>query len=299
VLGLLDHAGELLNQSDMAEVEKSTTPTALAKRMRECYLQLLRPEGSFMQSLMRKDPLGINSHILNRLLALSQGMGYNVQVKNGRFVHTDDRQLMMVLETSTSATSIGNSEALVNELNQIAAAAPPGVEIIPIGAQLHTVENQKLMQADTRFAGIINGVVFLLLFLLVSRDWRVGAIFLLPLLSIGLTIGLCALIHPSLSLMVIGVSLTMAGSAVDYGIFVYTAVSTSKDRQADLRRIRVAPAHQPSHYSRRVSGVPVFHHPRLSPTRLAHQHLAGAVAPRRILRPARHHPPRWKNLPAG
>ncbi len=38
--------------------------------------------------------------------------------------------------------------------------------------------------------------------------------------------------------MVIGVSLSMAGSAVDYGIFVYTAVSTSKDRKNDLKRIR-------------------------------------------------------------
>jgi predicted exporter len=239
VLGLLDHAGELLNQKDLAEVEQSTMPAALSKRLRECYLQLLRPEGSFMQNLMRKDPLGINTRIINRLYSLSQGMGYRVEVKNGRFVHSDGRQLMMVLETSSSATSLGNSELLVNELNRISASAPPGIQIIPIGAQLHTVENQRLMQADTRFAGAINGVVFLLLFLLVSRDWRVASIFLLPLLSIGITIGLCALVYPTLSLMVIGVALTMAGSAVDYGIFVYTAVSTSKDRKTDLRRIRI------------------------------------------------------------
>jgi uncharacterized protein len=239
VLGLLDHAGELLNEKDLIEVDKSTAPAALSKRMRECYMQLLQPQGSFMQNLMRKDPLGINARILSRLYSLSQGMGYRVEVKNGRFVHSDGRELMMVLETSTSATSLANSQRLVNELNQLVATAPRGIEIIPIGAQLHTVENQKLMQADTRFAGAINGVVFLLLFLLVSRDWRVASIFLLPLLSIGITIGLCALVYPSLSLMVIGIALTMAGSAVDYGIFVYTAVTSSKDRQADLRRIRI------------------------------------------------------------
>lgn len=238
-MGLLDHAGELLNAEDFTEVEKATTPTAVAKRVRECYLQLLRPEGSFMQTIMRRDPLGISQRILDRLLSLTKGMGFKVEIKDGRLMHPDGRQLILVLETSSSATNLASSEKLVNELNQLAADAPTGVQIIPIGAQIHTVQNQQLMQRDTRVAGIANALVFLALFLLVSRDWRVGAIFMLPLFSIAVTIGLCALVYPSLSLMVIGVSLTMAGSAVDYGIFVYTAVSTSKDRKADLRRIRL------------------------------------------------------------
>ncbi len=192
VMALLDHAGELLNQDDLAAVEKSTEPAALGKRMRECYMQLLRPEGSFFQTVMRRDPLGINTRVLDRLFTLSKGMGYKVDVKGGRFVHSDGRQLMMVLETASSATSLKKSQDVMTELNKISASAPPGVEIIPIGAQIHTVENQRLMQADTRFAGMVNGFVFLALFLLVSRDWRVASIFLLPLFSIAVTIGLCA-----------------------------------------------------------------------------------------------------------
>jgi predicted exporter len=238
VFGLLDHAGELLNDSDRAELEKATTPEALRKRMRECYMQLARPEGSFMQQIIRKDPLGISSRVLGRLYALTQGMGYRVEVKGGRFVHSDGKQLMLLLETSTTATNLAGSQAVVASLNQISAAAPPGVEITPICAQIHTEQNQRIMRADTHWAGSINGIVFLLLFLLVSRDWRVASVFLLPVASIAITIGLAALVYPSLSMMVIGVSMTMAGSAVDYGIFVYTAVSMGKDPMADMRRIR-------------------------------------------------------------
>jgi predicted exporter len=239
VFGLLGRAGELLNREDLAEVEKATEPPALRKRMRECFMQLARPEGSFMQQIIRKDPLGVSSRILNRLYALTNGLGYRVEVKNGRLVNPDGRQLMLVMETSTPATDLAGSKALVANLNQIAASAPPGVQIIPLGAQFHTEENQRIMQADTHFAVRINGIVFILLFLLVSRDWRVASVFLLPVASIAITIGLCALFHPDLSMMVIGVSMTMAGSAVDYGIFVYTAVSMGKDPQADMRRIRL------------------------------------------------------------
>jgi predicted exporter len=111
------------------------------------------------------------------------------------------------------------------------------VQITPICGQIHTEQNEALMQRDMRVAGAINAIGFLLLFLCVSRDWRVAAVFLLPVVTAGLTIGFCALVYPKLSTMMIGLTVAMAGSAVDYGIFVYTAVSMAKDPTANLRRI--------------------------------------------------------------
>jgi hypothetical protein len=51
-------------------------------------------------------------------------------------------------------------------------------------------------------------------------------------------LGLCALIYPKLSAMVMGLSATMAGSAVDYGIFVFMAVWMGNHPEGDIRRIR-------------------------------------------------------------
>jgi predicted exporter len=235
---LMDHAGELLNQNDLAELDKATAPDALNKRMREVYLQLTKPEGSFMVPMIRRDPLGISSRILTRLLALTNGLGYKVEVKDGHLLSPDGRQLIMILETSSTATSLASSETLVAHLNALCAAAPPGVQIIPICGQIHTEQNSQLMQSDMNRAGLIDGIAFLLLFLIVCRDWRVAAVFLLPIVTIALTIGLCALFFPNLSTIVIGLAATMAGSAVDYGIFVYTAVWLGNDPTADVRRIQ-------------------------------------------------------------
>jgi predicted exporter len=235
---LLDHAGELLDQNDLADLEKTTAPAALKKRMREVYVQLVKPEGGFLQQIIRRDPLGISTRILSRLYALSKGLGYRVQIKDGHLFSEDGRQLILVLQTPTTATSLASSADLVKHLNALAAQAPPGIQIIPICGQIHTVENEQLMRHDVHLAGGINTIVFLTLFLVVSRDWRIASVFLLPLVTAALTIGICALFHPSLSAIMVAMTFAMAGSAVDYGIYVYTAVRMGNDASANMRRIR-------------------------------------------------------------
>lgn len=235
---LLDDAPELLDARDLTNLEKQMTPDALRERMHDVYLQLVTPQGSFLQQIIRRDPLGISSTLLTRLQALSNGLGYRVQIRGAHFVHEDGRQLILVLETSASSTSLSGSEALVANLQKIIANAPPDIEIIPICPQIHTAQNDRLMQRDINRAGFVEAIAFLLLFFLVSRDWRVSIVFLMPLGAIGLAIGLFALVHRDLSTIVIGVGVAMAGSAVDYGIFVYTAVRSGRERGADLRRIR-------------------------------------------------------------
>jgi uncharacterized protein len=238
VLGLLDHAGELLTAQDLAELDTLSAPDALGKRLRECYLELLKPQGSLMQPVIRRDPLGINTRILARFYELSQGMGYNVQIQDGRLVHPDGRQLLLIVEAASSATNLAGSEALAAHLQSLCAAAPPGVQIVPICAQIHTAQNQQLMQHDIKWASVIDSVAFFLLFLAVRRDWRVAAVFLLPLVTILITIGLCALVFPNLSVIVIGMSITMAGSTMDYGIFVFTGLWLGADPKTDLQRMR-------------------------------------------------------------
>ncbi len=238
ILGLVEHAGELLNQSDLDAIAPLTEPDALKKKMRENFLQLTKPQGTFMQDIIRRDPLGVNARVLARLYALSNSMGYKVEVKNGYFVHPDGRQIMLVLDTSASATSMESSHALVDHLNALAAAAPPGIKISVIAGQVHTAQNDSTMQRDMKLAGILDSVGFLLLFVLVCRDWRVAAVFMLPVIAIAVALGICALFYPHLSAMVIGLSASMAGSAVDYGIFVYTAVWMGTHPQQDMKRIR-------------------------------------------------------------
>ena len=238
VLSLLDHAGELLTAEDLKELDSLSAPETLGKRMRECYLELLKPQGSMMQPVIRRDPLGINTRILSRFYELSQGMGYKVEIKDGRFVHADGRQLLMILEASSSATNLAGSEALAAHLEALCAAVPPGVKMVPICAQIHTAQNQQFMERDMKWASMIDAAAFFVLFLAVRRYWRGGAVFVLPLVTIAITIGLCGLAFSKLSVIVIGMSVTMAGSTMDYGIFVFTGLWLGSNPKEDMKRMR-------------------------------------------------------------
>ena len=123
-------------------------------------------------------------------------------------------------------------------LDKVIADAPKSVTITPICPQVHTHQNNELMRSDMQRAGTIDVIAFLTLFLLVCRDWRVAAVFFLPVATTAITIGLCGLTYPTLSIMCIGLSATMAGSAVDYGIFVYTTIKAGHDWHEDVKRIR-------------------------------------------------------------
>lgn len=241
-LGLLDHVGELLNEEQLAEIESKLTPESLKKRMRENYMQLMKPEGMFFQSIIRKDPLGISTVALTRLGQLTKDMSYRVEIKDGRFVHTDGRQLMLVLETATSAMSLDGSGALTDHLYDITDYATTlGVIATPIAGQIHTTQNHRMMEWDMQRAALINTIAFLLIFILViHRDWSVVAVFIMPVVTVFITLGLCALLFDKLSLVVIGMTTTMVGSAVDYGLFVYIArvLNPSGDPVADMRRVR-------------------------------------------------------------
>jgi len=103
----------------------------------------------------------------------------------GGLVNPDGHQLLMVMETSTTATNLSGSQALVKVSVANQRICSPGVEIIQMGGATPHGSKSEMMSGHQpgrhsqwdRFSAPV--------FLLVSRDIRVAAVFLLPLLSIG------------------------------------------------------------------------------------------------------------------
>lgn len=237
IVGLLDHAGELLGEGDLSEVEKAMTPESLRQRMRQCYMQLAKPEGAFMQRIIRRDPLGVSVRILERLFTLSQATGYRAEIREGQFVHPDGRQLILVLETQFPMTNTTESRRLVEHLSSLCSQVPPEIRVTPICGHLHTAMNDQTLRQDIQWTTCVAAMGFVVVFLGVYRDWRAGAVLLIPIVSIGIAIGLSALVQPDVSIMVVGLAATMVGIADDYGIHVYATARTETDPFAATQRI--------------------------------------------------------------
>ena len=237
IMGFLDRAGELLTEKDLQELDKVITPEALQKRMRQCYMQLTKPEGSFMQQIIRRDPAGINARVLARLYALTNAIGYKAELRQGHLVHPNGRELILVMETAMPVTSISGSQKLVKHLDTLCAAAPAGMEITPICGHIHTAQNNEVLERDMQLTTYAAAAGFLLVFLGVYRDWRAGAVFLIPILATAIAIGICGIFTPNISSMVVGLASALAGDAIVYAIHVYGAARLEGDPYAAARRI--------------------------------------------------------------
>jgi|GEM_PF-4975664 len=148
IVGLLDHAGELLGEDDLSELEKAMTPESVRRHMRQHYMQLAKPEGAFMQRIIRRDPLGVSTRILERFLTLSKAAGYRAEIRHGQFLHPDGRQLILVLETQHPMTNTTESRRLVEHLHRVCAQVPPGIQVTPICGHTHTAMNYQAIRGD-------------------------------------------------------------------------------------------------------------------------------------------------------
>ncbi|MFP4027650.1 MAG: hypothetical protein ACLFWL_07665 [Candidatus Brocadiia bacterium] len=233
----LDHAPELLSENDLEGLENRLSQEKIQKRIRECYVKLARPEGSFMQEILRRDPLGISTVILQRLQKIPEASGYHVMVQNGHLIHPDKRHGLLVMDAAISITDGVGSRHLVEMLRETTSDLPDGYTADIVCGHLHTVSNEDRLRADIRLTATVAGVGFFALFLLIFRDIRAALIFFIPAISILVAVNGASFFIPELSYLVLGFAPVMAGIAVDYGIHTFIAVRDGKNPYAAVRRI--------------------------------------------------------------
>ena len=239
VVALLNHAPELLDAKDLEGLPEKLTPESIDRGIRRCYVTLLRPEGSFMQEVLRRDPLDITSGVLGRLRRMPEAVGYQVSVQNGHLIHPDGRHGLLIVETGVAITDGIGSRQLVELVRNTCALLPEGFTATVTCGHMHSVANEDKLRRDIGLIGILASIAFPLLFLIMFRDVRSILIFLMPAASILVAIHISRIILGPLSYMMVGFGAVLAGAA-DYGTHVFVGMKYGTDRYTTVRRI-VAP----------------------------------------------------------
>ncbi len=230
-LFFLDHFDQLARPEDLRLMAERLQVSEAEQIMRQNYLQLIRPEGSFVQQIVRRDPLRVGSAVLQRIRFLTESFGYHVTLQDGHLMHPEDEVGLLLLETTVPITDTVGARKLVDYLHRTESAMPAGFQGEFVAGHQRSVSNENLLRRDVQVTVTLATLAFLLMFLLVFRDFRAGLIFFIPGISILLAIHFSSWIFGQLSYLVIGFGAVMAGIAVDYGIHVYVA----------LRRRELAP----------------------------------------------------------
>ncbi|MEN8255194.1 MAG: MMPL family transporter, partial [Verrucomicrobiota bacterium] len=224
---LLERVPELFGEADLEQLGEQTTREGVARALRKKYIQLLKPEGSFMAAMVQRDPFDIQTTLIEKIRALSSSFGYDMRIENNHLVSADGRQVLLVLETDVPFTDADGSHALVDYLNRQLESLPPSIKAEMVCGHLHTISNEKVIRRDVGLTVSIASVAFVLLFLFFFRDLRANLIFLIPFAALLVAVNIAALVLGTLSPMMLGFGAVVAGIAVDYGIHVYVAVRRS------------------------------------------------------------------------
>ncbi len=228
---------ELYGARELGMLENQLTPAGVERALRRKYIQLLKPEGSFMSSLIRSDPLDLQQGMIERLRAMSGSMGYNIRVEKGHLVSGDGQHVMMVLETSVPFTDSKGAHELIGYLDQQLTQRPPAIHATIVCGHLHTISNERIIKRDIALTVSVAASAFILLFLLFFKDARANLVFLLPFAALLVGINLSALVLGTLSSIMLGFGSVIAGIAVDYGIHVYIAVRRGTTAVESVRAV--------------------------------------------------------------
>jgi predicted exporter len=227
----------LINSDELVDMDLQISPQGVRRHLKQTYRELLKPQGSFMASMARHDPLHIGGSILARIQTLSSSFGYRVRIRDGHFVSEDGRHAMLILETPISLTDNTGAQQLLAYIEGAVAQLPPWISASIICGHQHTVSNQKIVKQDIQRTFIVAAIVFLLLFFLFFRDIRAVFVFIIPVAAVVVAINIGWLFMGRIAMLIVGLSAFIAGIAIDYGIHLFMAVRTHGSECRVIQRV--------------------------------------------------------------
>ncbi|MBI4848344.1 MAG: hypothetical protein HY808_07205 [Nitrospirae bacterium] len=228
---------EMVSGNELSQIDAWIDQKHVSQKLHDAYLQLLKPQGMLLGSMLRSDPLGMRMLVLEKLKALSSSTGYDVEIRDGHFVSRDGRHAMLIAKSAVAITDSAGSKKLLASLKDRLATLPGYIRADIICGHAHTVSNEKLIKRDIVFISFIAAVAMLLLYGVVIRDFSAVTIFMIPVVAIVFSIDLSYLLLGKLSYWVIGLGSTVAGIATDYGTHVYFAAQGKSDPSPFVKHV--------------------------------------------------------------
>jgi len=230
-------APQLMEKERLETLDAKLTPVFVQSKLEKLYRALLSPTGSFLIPIMQQDPLGLQAKALRDLRDLHASLDYDVQLQAGHLISRDGRHALVVLETNVSITDGSGSKKLIGYLNELLEQTPALVSVTLIAGHLHAISNEKIIKRDILVTSTVSSIAFLLIFILLFKDLRALLLFSVPLLSVLLSVPICAWLTGKLSFVIMGMGAVIAGIADDYCIHVYMAMQSGQSRKEAMGEV--------------------------------------------------------------
>lgn len=207
-----------LKSADYARLDSLLSPDTVAARMSALKGRLLMPLSGTMASAWTSDPLALFTPYL------SSPWAEHFTLYDGYLFSRDLRLALAFLSSPYGGSETRHNALLVDSVSQVVhrvSVACPQVSVRVTGAPVIAVQNARQIKHDSLFAVLISLFLIFILLFTTLHSGRNLLLILLPIVFGGLfALGVMALIHPAMSLIVLGISSLMVGIAVNYPLHI-------------------------------------------------------------------------------
>ena len=237
---LYDNIPYLLTPDDYDRMDSLLSDEGYVARQLAADKQMLMfPVSGLLAQNVQRDPLNLFTPVVERLR--QKGTDTAFQDYDGYLVSPDGRRAIAVMRSAFGASETDHNGQLVDMLNQCADSVrlqSPAVDIRFIGGPVVAVGNARQIKSDSLLSvGLAVVLIVSLLFAVFRRLWPL----VLIVLSIGwgwlFAMGMLAVIHDSVSVIVIGISSVILGIAVNYPLHLIAHLQHTPDMRSALKEI--------------------------------------------------------------
>jgi uncharacterized protein len=222
---LLDHLPVMFSAEDLQNsIQPRLETDRVREKLEETQSNLFNLAGIGQAEFIAKDPLGFRDLVMARLADLAPIQ--SATIYKGQIISADGKHLLVVADSITSSTDTLFArkaatliQTISEELNQAYADSGYRITLTPMGAYRVALDNELIVRQDVRNAILLAALGITLLLIFTFPRPYIGLLSLLPAIAGSMTaFFVFSLVHPSVSLMVLGFGGAIISISVDHGI---------------------------------------------------------------------------------
>lgn len=216
-----------------------STPGYVRRQLQQAKQMLMFPSGGILADNIQRDPLNLFTPVVEQLQHTDSGLKY--EMYDGYIFSPDMQRAIVMVNSPFGASETEHNTALLSLLRSSAdstTAHCANIDIHIIGGPVIAVGNASQIKTDSILSVSLAVALIIALLFLSFRSWKN---LLLIAVSIAwgwlFAMGCLALVHDSVSIIVIGISSVIVGIAVNYPLHFIAHLSHTPDKKKALKEI--------------------------------------------------------------